>query len=221
MKPCISQATTMSTPLEADLPAFQRGGWRAVELWLTKLETYLEGHTIDELRGLLDSHDLVPAAAAGQGGLLLSRGDEREIHKSSGFCASLDTTLALIAQCGSNHAGVCLDLFHYYTGPSKFEDLAYLSRDNLAWVQVCDLSGTPRELAGDRDRILPGEGDFQIDPILDHVGRIGYDGYVSLEVLNPQLWQVPADRVADLGHQAVCRVLGQWNRYPPETWGGA
>jgi len=68
---------------------------------------------------------------------------------------------------------------------------------------------------------LPGEGDFQIDPILDHVGRIGYDGHVSLEVLNPQLWQVPADRVADLGHQAVCRVLGQWNQYPPETWGGA
>ena len=136
-------------------------------------------------------------------------------------CDALDTALALIAQCGSNHAGVCLDLFHYYTGPSKFEDLAYLSRDNLAWVQVCDLSGTPRELAGDRDRILPGEGDFQIDPILDHVGRIGYDGHVSLEVLNPQLWQVPADRVADLGHQAVCRVLGQWNRYPPETWRGA
>ena len=72
----------MSTPLEADLPAFRRGGWRAVELWLTKLETYLEGHTIDELRGLLDSHNLVPAAAAGQGGLLLSRGDEREIHWS-------------------------------------------------------------------------------------------------------------------------------------------
>ena len=56
---------------------------------------------------------------------------------------------------------------------------------------------------------------------LDHLGRIGYDGYVSLEVLNPQLWQVPADRVADLGYQALCRVLGRWNRHPPETWGGS
>ena len=271
----------MSTPLEADLPAFQRGGWQAVELWLTKLETYLQEHPIDALRGLLDSQNLVPAAAAAQGGLLLSRGDERDVHwshfrrrlavlkelqvpiliiasdftrepagedyhraaatlgeaaelantfgvqlalefhKSSGFCASLETALALITECGSNHVGVCLDLFHYYTGPSKFEDLAYLSRDNLAWVQVCDLSGTPRELAGDSDRILPGEGDFQIEPILDHLGRIGYDGHVSLEVLNPQLWQVPADRVADLGYQAVCRVLGQWFRNPPETRGGA
>src|SRR5271157_2630146 len=248
MKPCISQATTMSTPLEADLPAFQRGGWRAVELWLTKLETYLEGHTIEELRGLLDLHTLVPAAAAGQGGLLLSRGDEREIHWSHfrrrlAVLKELQVPILIVASdftrepSGEDYSraaamlgeaaelagsfGVRLDLFHYYTGPSKFEDLAYLSRDNLAWVQVCDLSGTPRELAGDRDRILPGDGDFQIDPILDHVGCIGYDGHVSLEVLNPQLWQVPADRVADLGHQAVCRVLGQWNQYPPETWGGA
>ena len=118
-------------------------------------------------------------------------------------------------------AGVCLDLFHYYTGPSKFEDLAYLSPENLAWVQVCDLSGTPRELAGDGDRILPGEGEFQIGPILDHLGRIGYDGHVSLEVLNPQLWQVPADRVADLGYQAVCRVLGRLGPEPPESTGRA
>jgi sugar phosphate isomerase/epimerase len=271
----------MSTPLELELPAFARGGWRAVELWLTKLESFLQHHTIDEVRRLLDSQGLEPAAAAGQGGLLLTRGSERETHwshfrgrlallkelgvrvvivsadfafevssedyvraaaalgeaaelaasfgirvalefqKMSGFCSSLDTAVALIAQCGSTHAGVCLDLFHYYTGPSKFEDLGYLSPTNLAWVQVCDLSGTPRELAGDRDRILPGEGDFQFGPVLEHLGGIGYDGYVSLEVLNPQLWQVSVDRVADLGYQAVCRVLGTWNQYPQETWGGA
>jgi 2-keto-myo-inositol isomerase len=280
MKPCISQVTTLSTPLEADLTAYSRSGWTAVELWLTKLESFLGQHSIEEVRGLLTSSGLKPAAAAAQGGLLLSRGAEREAHwghfrrrlalledlgvpilivpadfavelsaddygraatalgeaaelaltfsvrialefqKTAKFCASLDTTLALIAQCGSHNVGVCLDLFHYYTGPSKFEDLAYLSLDNLAWVQICDLSGTPRELAGDSDRILPGEGDFQLGPIIDHLGRIGYDGYVSLEVLNPQLWQVPADRVADVGHQAMCRVLGRWSRNPPEPRGG-
>ena len=55
-------------------------------------------------------------------------------------------------------------------GPSKFEDLAHLTPQNLAWVQVCDLSGTPRELAGDSDRILPGEGDFQLGPIIEQLG---------------------------------------------------
>jgi sugar phosphate isomerase/epimerase len=280
MKPCISQATTMSTPLEADLPAYAGCGWRAVELWINKLESYLEEHTIEDLRGLLETRGLEPVAAAGQGGLLLSRHAEREAHwshfrrrlavlkelgvttlivaadfvlkysaddynrasaalgeaaelaatfgvrlalefqKTARFCTSLDTALALIAQSGSTNAAVCLDLFHYYTGPSKFEDLAYLSVDNLAWVQICDLTATPRELAGDSDRILPGDGDFQIEPILDHLGRIGYEGHVSLELLNPQLWQLPADRVADFGYQAVCRVLGRRNQQRPEPWGG-
>jgi len=281
MKPCISQVTTMSTPLEAELPSFTRGGFRAVELWLTKVEAYLQQHTSADLRQLLESHDLVPAAAAGQGGLLLSQGVEREAHwshfrrrldtlaelgvptlivaadfprepapdhyhraaaalrqaaelagglgvrialefqKNSSFCASLDTAVALVAESDTPHAGICLDLFHYYTGPSKFEDLAYLSAANLAWVQVCDLSGTPRELASDSDRILPGEGDFQIEPLIDHLGSIGYEGGVSLEVLNPQIWQVSADRVSDLGYQAVRRVLRKWSQDPPEGREGA
>ncbi|OJW08040.1 MAG: xylose isomerase [Planctomycetales bacterium 71-10] len=270
MKPCISQATTMDAATEADLKAYGRGGWSLVELWLTKVEDYLREHSVADLRGLLDENGLSPAAAAGQGGLLLARGAERAAHwdlfrrrlallqelrtpvlvvavdfhrapteedyplaaaslaeagalagghgvrialefqRGASFCASLDTTLALIEQCGSPHVGVCLDLFHYYTGPSKFEDLAYLTRENLAWVQLCDLAATPRELAGDADRILPGEGDFQIAPILDHLGAIGYDGPVSLEVLNPSLWAAPVDRVADFGHQATVRALGRW-----------
>lgn len=269
MKPCICQATTLSTSFESDLSAYSRAGWSAVEIWLTKLETYLEGHSVAEAGSLLDGEGLTPAAASAQGGLLLSRGAEREVHwdhyrrrlalltalgvptlvvvadfhhdltpddypraaeslaeaaglareagvrlalefqKSARFCSSLDTTLALILQSGAPGVGVCLDLFHYYTGPSKFEDLAYLTPENLALVQLCDLAGTPRELATDGDRIFPGEGDFQIAPILDHLGSIGYDGYVSLELLNPSVWKIAADRVADLAYQAMCRTLGR------------
>jgi 2-keto-myo-inositol isomerase len=280
MKPCISQATTLSTPFEVDLESYGRAGWSAVELWLTKLETYLQSHSVDEVRTLLAENGLQAVAAASQGGLLLSRDLERvehwdlfrrrldllrqldvptlvvaadfvrelvpedygraaeslveasrlagesgvrlalEFRSGSSLCTSLDTALALVGLGGSTNLGICLDLFHYYTGPSKFEDLAYLTPENLEWVQVCDLSGVPRELAGDADRILPGEGDFQIGPILDHLGSIGYDGYVSLEVLNPQLWAIPADRVADAGRQAMDRLLGR--RLHPErgpSWG--
>jgi sugar phosphate isomerase/epimerase len=279
MKPCISQATTLSTPFDVDLTAYARSGWPAVELWLTKLEAYLQSHSIAEVRRMLDHEGIVPAAAAFQGGLLLARGDERVVHwdhfrrrlallealgvpiliiaadfaaephaddygraaaalaeaaetarpagirlalefqKTARFCTSLDTALALIAQADADNIGVCLDMFHYYTGPSKFEDLAYLRPENLAWVQVCDLSGVPRELAGDSDRILPGDGDFQLGPILERLGAIGYNRHVSLEVLNPHLWQVPPDRVADVGFQAVCRVLG--TAQEPETSGGS
>lgn len=267
MIPCISQVTTLSTPFADDVPAFARAGWPAVEIWLTKLEIYLQSHSIAEARAIFADNGIVPAGASSQGGLLLSTGDSRAAHwdlfrqrleilqalnvgslvisadfaadptaddfarageglaeagelaathgvrlalefqKGAKFCASLDTTLALIAQSEARNVGVCLDLFHYYTGPSKFEDLAYLSPENLAWVQVCDLSGVPRELAGDSDRILPGDGDFQLGPIFEHLSNIGYRGHVSLEVLNPQLWSVSAPALADAGLRAMARLF--------------
>src|SRR5437773_7880532 len=195
MKPCISQLTTLMNPFEADPAAYRGGGWTAVELWLTKLESFVQTHSLAEARGVLEAGGIRPVAAASQGGLLLSRGAERAAHwehfrrrlallgelrvatlivaadftaaapaaedyaraaaslgeaadlaatfgvrvalefqKSSRVCACLETALALIAQCGSPNAGVCLDVFHFQTGPSKLEDLGGLTRENLAWV---------------------------------------------------------------------------------------
>ena len=99
MKPCISQATTLKNPFEADPAVYRGGGWTAVELWLTKLETFLESHSPAEALTLLESAGLTPAAAASQGGLLLSQGTERVVPLGS-FPAAAGT----LARAGSAHA---------------------------------------------------------------------------------------------------------------------
>jgi 2-keto-myo-inositol isomerase len=267
MRPCISEAAYLPGAFAEDVETFAEGGCHALEVWLTKLETHLESHSVAETNQLLEKHQMTLAAAAYQGGLLLSQGEQRKAHYdhfkrrldlcqtfriptllvvadfvgtveatdleravvsltqaaqwasafnvrlalefrgSATFCSSLDTALALVAACGESNVGVNLDVFHYYTGPSKFDDLALLTRDNLAFVQVCDVAGVPRELAADSDRILPGEGDFRLEPIMDCLRDIGYDGYVSLELLNPVLWQTPAKQLAELGMNALNRLL--------------
>lgn len=267
MKPCISESTTLSSTFADDVNGYADVGVHAMEVWLTKLETHLEKESVSATRKLLEDRQMVLAAAAYQGGLLLSQGEQRKAHYdhfkrrldlcqgfgirtllvvadfmekvneaalqraivsltqaaqwaaafdirlalefrgSSSFCASLDTALALVAQCGEPNVGVNLDVFHYYTGPSKFEDLGLLTRDNLAFVQICDVAGVPRELATDADRIFPGEGDFQLVPIVEQLRRIGYDGYVSLELMNPTLWQIKNTQVAELGLGALKRLL--------------
>jgi sugar phosphate isomerase/epimerase len=131
-----------------------------------------------------------------------------EFHGHAPFCASLDTALALIEQCGEPNVGVNLDVFHYYTGPSKFEDFDLLTPKNLAHVQLCDVAGVPRELATDSDRILPGDGDFRLNLLVEKLKEIGYDGWVSLEVLNPTLWQSNPVQVAEIGITALRRILG-------------
>lgn len=131
-----------------------------------------------------------------------------EPQRGAAFCASLDTTLAFLAHADAPGTGVCLDLFHFYTGPSKSEDLSLLSSENLLHVQVCDLSGVPRELATDADRILPGEGDLGVEAILRLLSQqAGYQGPVSVELLNPQLRRMPVDQVSYFARQSLDRVL--------------
>src|SRR5262245_43367169 len=248
MKACISQTTTLSTPFADDVHAYADGGCLAMEVWLTKLEQHLQSSTPEETKRLLQERQMTLVAAAYQGGLLLSQGEQRKAHfdhfrrrldlcqffgiptmvlapdfaetvddtglarsvvslteaarwaAGAGvrlalefrghdrFCASLPTAMMLVSACGEPNVGVCLDVFHYYTGPSKPEDLALLTPQTLAHVQVCDLLGLPRELASDAERILPGEGDFQLDTLIQEIRKIGYDGWVSLEVMNPVFW---------------------------------
>lgn len=267
MRLCISEATTLPLPFAEDVAAYADAGCPALEVWLTKLEQHLQGHSGADTVRLLEERSITLAAAAYQGGLLLSQGDARRAHYEhfqkrlelcalfgiptllliadfaepvdrtsleravvslaqagqmaaalgvrlalefrgkSTFCSSLDTAAALVRQCGQKNIGLCLDVFHYYTGPSKPEDLALLTAENLFHVQLCDLAGVPRELATDADRVLPGDGDFHFEPVLGRLRQIGYDGYVSLELLNPTLWQVKPTQVAEVGLAALRRVV--------------
>jgi sugar phosphate isomerase/epimerase len=267
MTPCISQATTLSGSFADDIENYPAAGCRAVEVWLTKLEQHLESVSAADTAKALADRGLTPVAAAYQGGLLLSQGDQRKAHfdhfrrrldlcqafgirtlvlaadfahrpdsqalgravvslaqagqwaaafgvrlalefrGGDAFCSCLDTALALVEQCREPNVGVCLDVFHYYKGPSKPEDLDRLTVANLFHVQVCDVAGVPREMMTDSDRVLPGEGDFRLEPIVRRLKAIGYDGAVSLELMNPILWQANPKQVVELGLLAVERLL--------------
>ena len=269
MKPAISQVCTLHSPFEKDVEDYAAGACRAMEIWLGKLETYLQQHEVDEVRRLLDQYEMAAPVASYQGGLLTSQGDARREHwdhfsrrlamlrslgvgtlvvaadvvgqlaqqdlervqtsltqaaarageqglrlalefqASATFGNNLQTAAALVAETGSPYLGICFDVFQFYLGPSKLEDLGYLTERNLFHVQLCDLAGTPRELATDTDRILPGDGDFQLSPILDALRAIDYQGHVSLELMNPQIWQVPARQLSEIGMTALRTVLGQ------------
>jgi len=269
MLPTISNLCTLHAPLEQDVEDYAAGHCNSMELWLGKVEGWLESHAIAELKDLLTKHEMQTPVASFQGGLLTSQGDARKEHwdhferrlallkelgvgtlviagdihgplsqtdldrvtasltsaaqkagaagvrlafefqASATFANNLQTAAAVVAEVGSSHLGLCLDLFHFYVGPSKEEDLGYLTVDNLFHVQLCDLVGTPRELASDGDRVLPGDGDFQFEPLLNHLRAIGYRGPVSIETMNPQLWQIPPRQFGEIAITALRKLLGQ------------
>ncbi len=60
MKSCINGATTMPYSLEEDIAAAGRAGFEGVELWTDKVDAYLQDHSIDGLKRLLEFHRVKP-----------------------------------------------------------------------------------------------------------------------------------------------------------------
>jgi 4-hydroxyphenylpyruvate dioxygenase len=269
MQPCLAQVCSLNSPFEKDLEDYAAGACGAIEVWLTKLETYLQSHSADDVRALCEQHRVSLPVASYQGGLLASQGERRkeawdhfakrlqlcrtlnigtivvacdivgpleqadlervqvslmqaateagkaglrvaiEFQGRSAFGNNLQTAAALVNEVASPHLGLCFDAFHFYTGPSKVEDLAYLTPANLFHVQLCDLADVPREFAADADRILPGDGDFQLSPIIDHLRSMNYRGTVSIELMNPQIWQIPARQFGEIGITCLRTLLHQ------------
>lgn len=115
-----------------------------------------------------------------------------EFQARSPFCNNLQTAVSLVEELNNPALGICLDAFHFFVGPSDLPDLEVLSTKNLFHVQLSDIAGVPRELASDSDRILPNDGDFSSIPLLQKLNEIGYEGCVSVELMNPQIFQIPA-----------------------------
>jgi 2-keto-myo-inositol isomerase len=265
--PCLSQVCSLGGPLEKDLADYAAGKCQAVEIWLTKLEAYLQSHSIQQFLDLVERHGVSLPVASYQGGLLSAPGPARdeawalwgrrlqlcrqigiatlvvaadmvppvgrteidqarsslaqmareagqhgmrialEFQARAAFCNNLQTAAALVAEVASPQLGLCLDVFHYYVGPSKLEDLACVTADNLFHVQLSDLVDVPRELARDADRILPGEGDLPLGPIIQHLRRVGYEGHVSIELMNPQIWRIPALQFGEIAMTSLRKIL--------------
>lgn len=113
---------------------------------------------------------------------------------------------AILAPLEHDSLGICLDSFHFFTGPSQSEDLARCPAELLFHVQLSDLLAQPRELASDSDRILPGDGDIPLSPIVEHLRRTDYQGAVSVETLDPLIGQSPPAQLGDAVRAALERL---------------
>lgn len=271
MKLAISQVCSLHASLPQCIEDYAAGQCRAMEVWLTALEFYLQRESPATLQALLAEHEMALPVASYQGGLLVSQGEERQVawdlfrqrlqlcqtigiptlviaadvpaplrqgdiervqvslHEAaeaaeqhgvrlalefqvgSAFGNNLQTAWALVQQTGHPALGICLDLFHFAIGSSKEEDLRAIDPAALLHVQLSDILATPRELAVDQQRILPGEGDLPVALVVDYLHEIQYPHWVSLEILNPQFWEIPPRQFGEIGMAALRVVTARRN----------
>ncbi len=99
----------------------------------------------------------------------------------------LKETVDLTRRVGFENAGAQIDIWHHTRGPSTWTDLESVNLDAVAYVEFDD---APPMLGDDllhelmERRAFPGEGEFETRRFADSFKKRGYDGIVSVEVLN-------------------------------------
>ncbi|MBW3623090.1 MAG: sugar phosphate isomerase/epimerase [Armatimonadetes bacterium] len=112
----------------------------------------------------------------------------------------IKTAAEIIEKADHPDSTIVHDFFHMYNGGSSVEDLRLIPADKIAMVHLDDAPDT--KAIGeykDADRVWPGDGTIQLRQMCDVLKEIGYTGYVSLELFNPEYWEMDAEEAARVG----------------------
>jgi 4-hydroxyphenylpyruvate dioxygenase len=134
--------------------------------------------------------------------------------------ASIRTASALVADAlGDGPVGLVLDTFHFFRGGNTVADLSALDAHRILAVQLGDAMPIPfEELRGDRHRLFPGEGAFDIVGLCRTLHSMKYAGPFIVELMNESYWS--ADPMGIAGRSwasaaCVLREAGIWSTEGP------
>ena len=112
-----------------------------------------------------------------------------EFVRSSTFLASLPTALRLHRAASHPNFGILFDCYHFWSGPSKMEDLELIRPGEIIHAHLNDTPEMPRELLDLQSRVVPGDGVAPLDRILRKLVQQGYAGPISVELFLPKYQQ--------------------------------
>lgn len=125
-----------------------------------------------------------------------------------GSVRSIDEALAMVEATGSPDAGIVIDAWHFFQGPSSWEQLEQVPLERIAYVQFTDgvepVSDDVMDETWNR-RVWPGEGSFDLPRFVATLRDRGWDGLVSVEVLNAQYSQLPITEFAARAYEMTAR----------------
>jgi 2-keto-myo-inositol isomerase len=108
-----------------------------------------------------------------------------EFTRNSRLVNNVRTSLDVVR--GVNHPNLkfMLDVYHFWAGPSKFEDLDLIAPGEIHHVHFADTPcNPPLEVAEQKDRAFPGEGIAPLQKILNRLVEKGYNRALSLELFD-------------------------------------
>ena len=124
--------------------------------------------------------------------------------------ATLADTLDLVDAVGHENAGALVDIWHHSHDPQGWETLATIALSAIAYVEFDDaLAPLGDDLVNEmlHRRTMPGEGVLDCAGFAQTLLQRGFDGLVSVEVINREWRDSPVPDFARACHDATRRYF--------------
>ncbi len=103
---------------------------------------------------------------------------------------TLNQAWEIVQKCGDPDATLILDAFHNWNSGSTMDDLRRIPADRISHYHIDDASSSKPALSQtDPDRVMPGDGQIDLESEIKTLREIGYEGTVSLELFNADWWE--------------------------------
>jgi sugar phosphate isomerase/epimerase len=123
---------------------------------------------------------------------------------------TIEKAVDLITRCGHPEATIVHDPFHVFRGGGSFESVGTLNPEQIAVFHFNDAPDfPPRELQHDPDRVMPGDGCLDLKGVLRSLNRIGYTGWISLELFNRDWWKRDPRETAKVGLERMRELAAE------------
>jgi len=163
----------------------------------------------------LDERNIPVAAMGPQFARLCKKADDRgvsialEIVAWSNVC-DIDSALELLAFDTQNNAGLMVDAWHVFRGGISLSELQRLRPEQILCIQLNDAAHTVLQpLSYDtQNRKFCGEGDLDLGAFLETLAQIGVTAPLSVEIIAPEVAQMPLKDVARRAYVSTMQVVG-------------
>ena len=115
----------------------------------------------------------------------------------------------ILGETNDPDATLILDAFHNWNSSSTLEDLRSIPASKISHYHIDDAASMiPSGKQRDPDRVMPGDGQIDLNSEIEVLKEIGYDGTISLELFNSEWWVQKPETTLKVGLDRLRRLLG-------------
>lgn len=120
---------------------------------------------------------------------LADLGNEYGVRIAMEWFRSLRDAVKVVETASHEYLGMVIDTFHWYRGDGDLSNIDLTPGNKLYLVHINDCEDLPRAELTDKNRLYCGLGVIPLNDILEKLKRLGYKGYLSVEIFREDYWK--------------------------------